>query len=124
MTVRVPSLIDSGGRCGKYGKPEPPSGSTFSQARPKSETFTIGGAKARKDDDSTWSADVAVPPSGDAVIVGVRVEGTNGTVGSEYFLVVRAKDGEAPGFERSTGAVDAVVPFEWTDRGREQVRCT
>lgn len=80
----------------------------------KSETFTIGGAKARKEDDSTWSADVVVPPTGGAVIVGVRVEGTNGVVGSEYFLAVRAKDSQAPEFERATGAIDAVVPFDTT----------
>ncbi len=78
------------------------------------ETFTIGGTKAKQEDDSTWSADVAVAPSGTAVIVGVRVEGTNGVAGSEYFLAVRAKDSDAPGFERSTGAVDAVLPFDST----------
>jgi len=78
------------------------------------ETFTIGGTKAKQEDDSTWSADVAVAPSGTAVIVGVRVEGTNGVAGSEYFLVVRAKDSDAPGFERSTGAAEAVLPFDST----------
>lgn len=78
----------------------------------KPETFTIGGVKPKQEDDSTWSADVVVPPTGVAVIVGVRVEATNGAVGSEYFLAMRAKDSQAPKFERATGAADAVVPFD------------
>lgn len=78
----------------------------------KPETFTIGGVKPKQEDDSTWSADVVVPPTGVAVIVGVRVEATNGVVGSEYFLAMRAKDSQAPKFERTTGAADAVVPFD------------
>lgn len=78
----------------------------------KPETFTIGGVKPKQEDDSTWSADVVVPPTGVAVIVGVRVEATNGAVGSEYFLAMRAKDSQAPKFERTTGAADAVVPFD------------
>jgi hypothetical protein len=81
-------------------------------AEVKPETFSINGIKPVQVDDSTWSTDVRLPPSGTAVIVGVRVEGINGVVGSEYFLAVRAKDQEAPKLVRGTGATDAVVPFD------------
>jgi hypothetical protein len=71
----------------------------------KPETFMIGGAKAKQDDDSTWSADVAVLPTGTPVVVAVQVDGPVGIVEAKPIVVVRAKDLEAPRVSPLEGTV-------------------
>jgi len=78
----------------------------------KAETFTIGGAKAVRENDSVWSAVVSVPPNGVPTIVAVRVLNQDDLPGTDYLFVVRAKDTIAPRIDPSAATVGQELSFD------------
>lgn len=77
-------------------------------------SVTIGGVKATKKSSTQWEGDVAVPPTGRAVIVSMRAVGKNGEPGTDYLLVVRAGDPVSPSMDSVDGSADRTVPFTTT----------
>lgn len=77
-------------------------------------SVSIGGIKATKKSATQWEGDVAVPPTGRAVIVSMRAVGKNGEPGTDYLLAVRAGDPVAPSIDSVEGSADRTVPFATT----------
>ncbi len=59
-------------------------------------SVTISGAKAIQHHDSTWSAEVPIPPSGQNVTITLGVKNNKGISASDFVNVIRAKDTAKP----------------------------
>lgn len=55
-------------------------------------SVTISGAKSVQHTDSLWSADVAIPATGQNVTITLEVKNTKGILASDFVNVIRARD--------------------------------
>jgi uncharacterized protein (TIGR02145 family) len=81
----------------------------------------FGGILAKRQLDSTWAADVPVPPSGQPVLIVVQATNTKGNGATDQIAVTRARDSIPPTIVRSTGTHSqsvlyavASLPLSWT----------
>jgi alpha-tubulin suppressor-like RCC1 family protein len=75
-------------------------------------SIKFGTITPKKLTDSTWSADVPVPPTGQPVTIVVQAANKNGSGSSENVVVTRAKDAVPPTIAKGAGAKSRTVPFD------------
>ncbi len=81
----------------------------------------FGGIQAKQQLDSTWIADVPVPPSGQPVLIVVQATNTKGNGAADQIAVTRARDTIPPTIVRNPGTHNqsvlytvASLPLGWT----------